>query len=49
MVDLPMGLVYGTVLLGFVMMTWRAVWVAKVNWQRGASVLEQPELAEEAQ
>ena len=47
-VDLPMGLVYGAVLLGFVMMTWRALWVAKANWQRGASVLERPELAEDA-
>lgn len=47
-VDLPMGLVYGAVLAGFVMMTWRALWVAKANWQRGASVLERPELAEDA-
>jgi TRAP-type transport system small permease protein len=45
-VDLPMGLVYGTVLLGFVLMTWRALGVARDNWKRGASVLEQPELAE---
>jgi len=48
-VDLPMGLVYGAVLLGFVLMTWRAVGVAVANWKRGASVLEKPELAEEAQ
>lgn len=46
-VELPMGLVYGAVLLGFVLMTWRAIGVALANWKRGASVLEQPELAEE--
>ncbi|SHM68493.1 TRAP transporter small permease [Rhizobacter sp. OV335] len=47
-VDLPMGLVYGAVLLGFAAMTWRAVGVARANWRRGASVLEKPELADEA-
>ena len=46
-VELPMGLVYGAVMLGFALMTWRAVGVAIANWKRGASVLEQPELAEE--
>ncbi|MGY4830052.1 TRAP transporter small permease [Sphaerotilaceae bacterium SBD11-9] len=45
-VDLPMGLVYGAVMLGFAFMTWRAVQVAIGNWQRGASVLEKPELAD---
>jgi hypothetical protein len=29
-------------------MTWRAVDVAIANWKRGASVLEKPELADEA-
>ena len=47
-VDLPMGLVYGVVLLGFALMTWRAIGAARANWRRGASVLERPELAEEA-
>ena len=47
-VDLPMGIVYSTVLAGFALMTWRAVGVARANWQRGASVLEQPELMDEA-
>lgn len=47
-VDLPMGLVYGFVLAGFALMTWRAVGVAIANWKRGASVLERPELADEA-
>jgi TRAP-type transport system small permease protein len=45
-VDLPMGLVYGAVLLGFAAMTWRAVGVARANWRRGASVLERPELGD---
>ena len=47
-VDLPIGLVYSVVLVGFALMTWRAVGVAIANWQRKASVLEQPELAESA-
>ncbi|HET9978517.1 MAG TPA: TRAP transporter small permease [Burkholderiaceae bacterium] len=42
-VDLPMNIVYGVVLFGFVAMTARSVWVAKVHWQRGYSVLERPE------
>ena len=45
-IDWPIGLVYSVVLLGFVLMTFRAVQVAIQNWQRGASALEQPELAE---
>lgn len=47
-VDLPMGLVYGTVAFGFALMAWRAIGVAWANWKRGASVLEKPELADEA-
>ena len=46
-VDLPMGLVYGVVMFGFVLMTVRAVQVAIGNWRRGYSVLERPELADE--
>jgi TRAP-type C4-dicarboxylate transport system permease small subunit len=46
-VELPMGIVYGFVLLGFVLMSWRAIGVAIANWKRGASVLEQPELSEQ--
>lgn len=45
-VDLPIGLIYAVVLAGFVLMTWRALGVARDNWKRQASVLEQPELAE---
>lgn len=45
-VDLPMGLVYGVVMLGFALMTFRAVQVGWENWKRGHSVLERPELAD---
>jgi TRAP-type C4-dicarboxylate transport system permease small subunit len=47
-VDLPIGLMYGVVLAGFVLMTWRALRVARANWVRGASVLERPELIDGA-
>ncbi len=47
-IDWPMGIVYGFVAFGFGLMTWRAVGVAIANWKRGASVLEKPELADEA-
>ena len=43
-VDLPMGIVYGVVMFGFALMTWRALQVAWANWKRGYSVLERPEL-----
>lgn len=42
-VDLPMNIVYGVVLFGFIAMTARSLWVARVHWQRGYSVLERPE------
>jgi TRAP-type transport system small permease protein len=42
-VDLPMNIVYGVVLFGFAAMALRSVWVAKVHWQRGYTVLERPE------
>jgi TRAP-type C4-dicarboxylate transport system permease small subunit len=47
-IDWPMGIVYGFVAFGFALMTWRAVGVAIQNWKRGASVLERPELMDEA-
>jgi hypothetical protein len=31
------------VLFGFAAMTLRSLWVARVHWQRGYSVLERPE------
>jgi TRAP-type C4-dicarboxylate transport system permease small subunit len=42
-VNLPMNIVYGVVLLAFVLMTWRSVWVMHRHWQQGYSVLERPE------
>jgi len=45
-VDLPIGIMYCVVLAGFVLMTWRAIGVALLNWRRGASVLERPELSD---
>ena len=47
-IDWPIGILYAFVAAGFVLMTWRAVGVAIDNWKRGASVLERPELADEA-
>jgi TRAP-type C4-dicarboxylate transport system permease small subunit len=42
-VNLPMNIVYGVCLFGLACMTLRSIWVAKVHWQRGYSVLERPE------
>jgi TRAP-type C4-dicarboxylate transport system permease small subunit len=42
-VDLPMNIVYGVCLFGMAMMALRSLWVMKVHWQRGYSVLERPE------
>ena len=42
-VDLPMNLVYGVCLAGFAGMFLRSIWVARIHWQRGYSVLERPE------
>ena len=39
-VNLPMNIVYGVVLLAFVLMTWRSLWVMRRHWQQGHSVLE---------
>jgi TRAP-type C4-dicarboxylate transport system permease small subunit len=41
-IDAPMNLVYGIVLLGFAAMTFRSIQVARVHWRRGYSVLERP-------
>jgi TRAP-type C4-dicarboxylate transport system permease small subunit len=41
-VNLPMNIVYGLVLLAFVLMTWRSLWVMWRHWQQGFSVLERP-------
>jgi TRAP-type transport system small permease protein len=42
-VDLPMNIVYGVCMLGFAAMFLRSLWVAKVHWQRGYTVLERPD------
>ena len=41
-VDAPMNIVYGVVLLGFAAMTFRSFQVARVHWRRGWSILERP-------
>jgi len=41
-VDLPMNVVYGVVLLGFAAMAFRSFQVARIHWRRGWSVLERP-------
>ena len=42
-IDLPMNIVYSVVLFGFAAMALRSLWVLKIHWQRGYSVLERPE------
>jgi TRAP-type C4-dicarboxylate transport system permease small subunit len=44
-VDLPMGLVFGAMMVGFAMMAFRAVQVTWRHWKQGFSVLERPETA----
>lgn len=46
-IDWPIGILYGFVVFGFGLMTWRAIGVGIGNWRRGYSVLERPELADE--
>jgi TRAP-type C4-dicarboxylate transport system permease small subunit len=41
-IDAPMNIVYGVVLLGFAAMAFRSIQVARVHWRRGYSVLERP-------
>ncbi len=42
-INLPMNLVYGVVMAGFAAMFLRAIWVMKIHWQRGYTVLQRPE------
>jgi len=44
-IDLPVNIVYGVCVLGFVAATLRSVQVAIENWRRGFSLLERPEHA----
>ena len=43
MVDWPMSLIYGVVLIGFVYMTYRSIVGAYKNFKQGSSSLENPE------
>jgi TRAP-type C4-dicarboxylate transport system permease small subunit len=42
-VELPIGLVFGAMLAGFVLMFGRSLHLAWTNWKRGYSALERPE------
>jgi len=44
-IDLPMGLVFGSMLFGFALMFVRSLQVAWRHWRLGYSVLERPEVA----
>jgi TRAP-type C4-dicarboxylate transport system permease small subunit len=46
-VELPIGLVFGAMLLGFALMFGRALQVTGKHWRQGYSVLERPETAYE--
>jgi TRAP-type transport system small permease protein len=46
-VDLPMNLVYGVCMFGFGCAALRSIQVAVLNWRRGYSALERPEMADE--
>ena len=41
-INFPMSFIYGFVAAGFAMMTYRAVRLALLHWQRGWSLLERP-------
>ena len=46
-VELPIGLVFGAMLLGFALMFGRSVQVGWRHWRQGYSALERPEVMEE--
>ena len=47
-VELPMGLVFGSMIFGFALMFMRSVQVGWRHWKNGYSVLERPEFGAEA-
>jgi len=47
-VDLPMNVVYGVCLVGFACSAVRSVQVSILNWRRGFSILERPEIGVDA-
>ena len=46
-VELPIGLVFGAMLIGFALMFGRALQVAWKHWRQGYSVLERPDVFQE--
>jgi TRAP-type C4-dicarboxylate transport system permease small subunit len=44
-IELPIGLVFGAMLIGFALMAGRSLQVARRHWRQGYSVLERPEIA----
>jgi len=46
-IELPIGLVFGAMLIGFALMLGRALQVAWKHWRQGYSVLERPEVYQE--
>jgi TRAP-type C4-dicarboxylate transport system permease small subunit len=46
-VELPIGLVFGAMLLGFALMFGRALQVGWTHWRQGYSVLERPDVLPE--
>ncbi len=44
-IDWPIGLIYGFVLFGFVLMCYRSITTGIKHWRQGFSVLERPEVA----
>jgi TRAP-type C4-dicarboxylate transport system permease small subunit len=48
-VDLPMNTVYAVCMVGFAFSAVRSVQVLIINWRRGYSVLERPEIAIEGE
>jgi TRAP-type C4-dicarboxylate transport system permease small subunit len=43
-IDLPMSWVFGAMMFGFALMTWRSLLVAWRHWKQGYSALERPEI-----
>ena len=46
-IDWPIGLIYAMVMLGFILMCYRAIRALLMHWRQGFSVLERPEVAGE--
>ena len=44
-IDWPIGIIYGFVLFGFVLMCYRSITTGIKHWRQGFSVLERPEVA----